>query len=223
MAGFLKRRAFLQATATALASALLGDTEAAAQDALKLGEATPFSFDILKARAHDIAARAYQPPPPPAPEIVGKIDYDAWGKIRFNTDRALFAGREGAHPLTFFHLGTYFRKAVRIHVVEHGAARAVLYDPALFDMPQDSIARRLPTDAGFAGFRFQEAQGGALDWRKNDWVAFLGASYFRAIGELHQYGLSARGLALDIAVPGKSEEFPDFAQVTSTPRSLTAW
>jgi glucans biosynthesis protein len=31
---------------------------------------------------------------------------------------------------------------------------------------------------------------------RNDWVAFLGASYFRAIGELHQYGLSARGVAL---------------------------
>ena len=66
---------------------------------------------------------------------------------------------------------------------------------------------------GFAGFRFQEARSGHLDWRKNDWVAFLGASYFRAIGELFQYGLSARGLAVDVAVFGKNEEFPDFTQV----------
>ena len=74
-------------------------------------------------------------------------------------------------------------------------------------------AHRLPDNSGFAGFRFQEARNGKLDWRKNDWVAFLGASYFRAIGELYQYGLSARGLAVDVAVFGKTEEFPDFTHV----------
>ena len=58
--------------------------------------------------------------------------------------------------------------------------------------------------------RIQEARDGALDWRKNDWVAFLGAAYFRAIGEFRQYGLSARGVALDVAVADRPEEFPDF-------------
>ena len=40
-------------------------------------------------------------------------------------------------------------------------------------------------------------------------MTFLGASYFRAKGELGQVGLSARGIAL---TPGGStpEEFPDF-------------
>jgi glucans biosynthesis protein len=82
-------------------------------------------------------------------------------------------------------------------------------------MPADSPARKLPRGSGFAGFRFQESRLGdqqVKDWRKNDWVAFLGASYFRAIGDLYQYGLSARGVAIDVAVAGKSEEFPDFTQ-----------
>ena len=55
-------------------------------------------------------------------------------------------------------------------------------------------------------------------------MAFLGASYFRAIGELYQYGLSARGLAVDVAVFGKPEEFPDFTHVffeTPAPESDT--
>ena len=77
-------------------------------------------------------------------------------------------------------------------------------------MPANSPARDLPQGAGFAGLRVQEARDGALDWRKNDWVAFLGAAYFRAIGELRQYGLSSRGVALDIAVADRPEEFPDF-------------
>jgi glucans biosynthesis protein len=78
-------------------------------------------------------------------------------------------------------------------------------------MPEDSVARGLPPDAGFAGFRFQENRKGELDWRRNDWVAFLGASYFRAIGPLYQYGLSARGIVVNAANP-LPEEFPDFTE-----------
>jgi glucans biosynthesis protein len=100
-----------------------------------------------------------------------------------------------------------------MHVVERGQAREIIYDDAYFEMPADSPARKLPDNSGFAGFRFQEPRNGKLDWRRNDWVAFLGASYFRAIGELYQYGLSARGVAVDAAVHGRPEEFPDFTHV----------
>ena len=40
---------------------------------------------------------------------------------------------------------------------------------------------------------------------------FLGASYFRAVGKDHVYGLSARGLAVDTASPS-GEEFPYFRE-----------
>ena len=112
--------------------------------------------------------------------------------------------------MTFFHLGLFFQKAVRMHVVEGDMARQIIYEQSYFDMPANSPARDLPEGAGFAGLRVQEARDGLLDWRKNDWVAFLGAAYFRAIGELRQYGLSSRGIALDVAVADRPEEFPDF-------------
>ena len=91
------------------------------------------------------------------------------------------------------------------------AASEILYDPDYFSMPADSPAKQLPRGAGFAGFRFQESRSGdpqKLDWHKNDWVAFLGASYFRGIGELYQYGLSARGVALNVSSADHPEEFP---------------
>ena len=113
----------------------------------------------------------------------------------------------------------FFKKAIRVHVLENGQAREVLYDPVYFNMPADSIAHNLPPGAGFAGFRIQEAKDGKLDWKKNDWVAFLGASYFRAIGELYQYGLSARGVALDTWQAGASEEFPDFTEIYIGPET----
>ena len=41
------------------------------------------------------------------------------------------------------------------------------------------------------------------------WARFVGASYFRAVGEANQFGLSARGLAQNTGV-ANPEEFPDF-------------
>ena len=207
----LDRRAVLKAFAlSAMAGLVSGGRADAAEDALKLGEPVAFGFDRLKEMAKRLAGEAFIGPARPAPDIVTKIDYDAWGKIGYDPDHALMADER--LPVTFFHLGKYFQKSVAMHVVEDGRAREIIYDPSYFHMPQDSVARQLPQGAGFAGFRIQEPRDGTLDWRRNDWVAFLGGAYFRAIGELYQYGLSARGLAVDTAVATKPEEFPDFTK-----------
>ena len=215
MTDTIDRRSVLKAIAASTAAGLIaaGGPAFAEAKGLKFGDAHAFSFDTLKALAADMAGQPYAGPSMPSPDILGKIDYDAWGKITYDTDQALFANGPGRFPITFFHLGMFFRKAVDMHVVEGGKAREIIYDQSYFNMPADSVARELPKGAGFAGFRLQEPRDGKLDWRKNDWVAFLGASYFRAIGELYQYGLSARGLALDTAVAGKGEEFPDFTKI----------
>ena len=59
-------------------------------------------------------------------------------------------------------------------------------------------------ELGFAGFRvhFQTDL-------EREVVAFLGASYFRAVSGELQYGLSARGLAVDCGMD-RAEEFPMF-------------
>ena len=193
------------------ATAAIGRAAAAwADGGLQLGEPAAFSFDVLKETAKRLAGAPYAAPALPSPDIVSRIVYETWGQISFNTEDALFAEGLGRFPVTFFHLGKFFPKPVRMHAVQGGQSREIIFDPRYFLMPADSPARQLPTGSGFAGVRIQEARDGALDWRKNDWAAFLGASYFRAIGELHQYGASARGLALDTAVAGRLEEFPDF-------------
>lgn len=198
--------------AAALGFVATGARDLFASPPMKLGPAAPFSFDSLKALARRMAGEPYKGPPRPLPEIVAKINYETWGKIKFNMDRALFADGPQAFPVSFFHLGMFFPKAVEMYVVEGESARQIIYDQSYFDMPDDSIARKLPLGAGFAGLRIQEPRGGPLNWRTNDWVAFLGADYFRAIGELRQYGISARGVALDVAAAGKAEEFPDFTK-----------
>lgn len=208
------RRSLLKSAAAAAALGLIdAKTAEAAAKGLQFGAPSVFSFDLLKAQARKLVTEPFVGPPHPAPSIVEKIDYEAWGKISFDVNQALYAKGPGQFPVSFFHLGKFFPKAVAMHVVEAGQAREIIYDPDYFEMPADSPARLLPKGAGFAGLRIQEARGSALDWHHNDWVAFLGADYFRAIGALHQYGLSCRAIALDVAVDDKPEEFPDFTHI----------
>ncbi len=222
----MNRRTLLVSATASAALAALGITPSAlAASGIKLGDARPFSFDALIDQARALAGKPYAAPSAPPPDVLDRIDYDAHGKIHFRPDNALFADGPGQFPVTFFHLGTYFRTPVRMHVIERGKdskgnAREIIYEESYFDMPADSPAHKLPRGSGFAGFRFQESRLGdqkARDWKKNDWVAFLGASYFRAIGELYQYGLSARGIAIDVAEAGKAEEFPNFTHIYFEP------
>lgn len=209
----LSRRRFLQCLALAgagLAGAGGAKARAAVAKHLELGPAKPFSFDALIQVARERAAAPYQEPPRPGADVVAKIDYDEHGQIHYRPELALWAEGPGAFPVTFFHLGKWFQQPMRAHVVDQGKAREIRYRRDYFSMPKDNPAQHMPDDAGFAGFRLHESRL-RDDWRTQDWVAFLGASYFRTIGALGQYGLSARGIAVDTAVAGP-EEFPMFRE-----------
>jgi glucans biosynthesis protein len=211
----IDRRHLLRSAAAATAGLAASGfaPPALASAGLTYGAPTSFSFDALKERVRRMGKEAYTAPQPARPDVLHRLDYDQHGQIKFKTDLALWAEGPSPFPVTFFHLGRYFQKPVRMHVVDMGQAREILYEDHYFDMPATSPARELGKTTGFAGFRFQERRDGKLDWRNNDWVAFLGASYFRAIGENFQYGLSARGLAVNTVVHDVPEEFPDFTQV----------
>lgn len=218
MAFPVDRRTFLSSASAAVAGSVLPASLFAAVPSaggLMMGAERAFSFADLTDRARRMAGEPYRPPRRPRPEIVRQIQYAVHGRIDFKRDNALFARGGGAYPVTFFHLGYYFPSQVRMFAVSGDTAREIVYSPDYFSMPEDSIARELPTDAGFAGFRLHESRS-RDDWRTQDWVAFLGASYFRAIGELGQYGLSARGIAVDTAEP-TPEEFPEFLEFYISP------
>ena len=215
----IDRRSFLAAATSSLALSTLGlpRESRAVSPALRLGKAQPFSFEALIEDMRSLARQPFAHASVLPQPVLDSIDYEQHGKIKFNTDYALFRAGPGEYPVTFFHLGKYFRTPVRMYALAPNGqiATEVMYDASYFTMPSDSPAHRLPKDAGFAGFRLQESRLGdqkRLDWHTNDWVAFLGASYFRSIGELAQYGVSARGIAIDVAAPGRAEEFPDFTR-----------
>ncbi|HRC73103.1 MAG TPA: glucan biosynthesis protein [Candidatus Competibacter sp.] len=206
----ITRRSFLgTALLTPWLSMLLGAEVRADQKPLadlQFGPAQPFSFDWLREHAKQLAAQAYQPPVVRHAETIEKIDYDAHQEIQYRPDAALWRQQGVAYPVRFFHLGRLFPTPVKIHAVREGAAREIFYSSRLFAFGEAEFAANLPDDLGFAGFRIMHSQT-----EERDWLAFLGASYFRSSGELDQYGISARGVAVNTGLP-TPEEFPRFSQ-----------
>ena len=205
----IDRRALLKGAAAAAAINSLAEALGAPSDGLQFDFPVPFTYDLFKTQARDRAHRPYAPPPRPAPEVLQKINYEEWGEYeprRFRVVRRWTWAVSG----DLLPSRSLFPEGGQDACRPWGASRQIVYEQSYFDMPANSPAHDLPKGAGFAGLRVQEARDGALDWHKNDWVAFLVAAYFRSIGELRQYGLSSRGIALDVAVADRLEEFPDF-------------
>jgi glucans biosynthesis protein len=196
----MRRRDFLN---SALALTVLSSADLAAAD--RRDAPRPFDYASLKGQARALASSDYRPPQHLAPEFLRALTYDQYQAIRFRHDHALWARGDGQFRLEFFHCGRGFKEPVDLYEIADGAARPIRYNPDMFELAGTGIeARKLPADLSFAGFRVHTA----TNWDE-DIAVFLGASYFRARGsDSKQFGLSARGLALDTAED--VEEFPRF-------------
>lgn len=171
-----------------------------------------FGFADVRRRAADLAAAPYTEQGDELPENLQNpnFGYDQYRDIRYRTDRSIWLGEGLPFALRFFHRGFLFTHKVNINLVENGEIKPVHYDKALFDFGKSTLPLdQLPPDLGFAGMQifFPTLDDGHY----NEVAAFLGASYFRAVGRKTHYGLSARGLAIDTGLP-KGEEFPFFRE-----------
>ena len=175
------------------------------------GDATsdsqPFSRDRLQDAARRLALEPYVAPADTRPPWLAAMDYDDYQALNnFRIDHSLWGGGELPFQARFFHLGLYFHYPVHLYEVADGMARPIRFSPELFKYGprvRDKIPESIG-DLGFAGFRVNSR----ADWDR-DMFSFLGASYFRAVGASKQYGLSARGLAIDTGLD-HPEEFPAF-------------
>jgi periplasmic glucans biosynthesis protein len=205
----MRRRDFLRACALLTTASLplpgCFAAEPAATMLSPLGTPQAFDYAWLKGQARALANAIYRPPLSHLPDPVQALDWDQYQAIRYRADHALWAQDSRRFQVKFFHLGLYFRNPVRMYEVVDGQAQELAYDATMFDYGQSGLeGSHLPKDLGFAGFR-----GHFYTDLERDIVAFLGASYFRAVGGEMQYGLSARGLAIDCGME-RAEEFPMF-------------
>jgi len=201
----MKRRAFLKSAIILAGSSFsVGDWFVGRDGHAQL--TGRFDYAALKGHARALARRPYQPPDRTLPLSLSRLDYDGHQALRFRPERALWGATPNHFRIQFFHRSSLFKERVRLYEVQNGSAREIAYQPSMFDFRKNGInPRSMPKDLGFAGFRLHFH----TNWDP-DVAAFLGASYFRAVGtDTRQYGLSARGLAIDTALD-HGEEFPSF-------------
>lgn len=171
-----------------------------------------FNAEQVVEQARALAAQPFQPVPDALPEVLRSLDYDGYRAIRFRPDQAVWRDA-GQFQLQFFHPGFLFTEPVDIALVDGGVAHPLPFDRTRFryDPPVTDLAPALDAAdvevPGWAGFRVHYPLHAPS--RADEFLVFLGASYFRVIGRNQGYGISARGLAIDTVRP-QGEEFPAF-------------
>ncbi|MBF5040801.1 glucan biosynthesis protein [Aggregicoccus sp. 17bor-14] len=176
-----------------------------------VAEAAPFrGIETVRARAKSLAQRDYRTPDAQLPGFLAALDYDQYRDIRFRDERALWRDGKRNFQVQLFHPGFLYTQPVRVNEVEGGRARPVPFSPDFFRY--GSLVKPGPVQGveGFAGLKLNAPFNRPDHF--DEVVSFLGASYFRALGEGNVYGLSARGLAIDTALPS-GEEFPAFREL----------
>ena len=168
-----------------------------------------FDFESVAKLAQDRAAKPYRAVSDKLPPDLARLNYDQVRDIRWRPDRALWRADKLPFEAMFFHLGLYQKEPVLINEVTPQGVRHFSYSRADFDYGKNQVQPQAWGDLGFAGFRLHNHLNSSA--YKDELVVFQGASYFRALGKGQQYGLSARGLALD-TVGGSGEEFPRFTE-----------
>ena len=199
----LSRRSLLQVLLAA------GATPALAQSAAAPAP-NPFRFEEVVRRARELAGLPYEAVAQPLPEPLNRLDFDAYRDIRFRPDRALLGSAGGPFRMQLFHLGFLYQSPVTVNVIREGVPTPVPYQRELFDYGKNRFERPLPVNLDFAGFRLHYPLNDPRVF--DELIAFLGSSYFRFLGRGQKYGLSARGLAINVGEGGEREEFPHFRE-----------
>jgi len=169
-----------------------------------------FGFLDVDRSAKELAQKSYEAPKPNLPEALSSLKFAGYQEIRYRADRLHWRDTGTRFQLGFYHQGMHFNAPVRINEVDSAGVKEIKFSPDDFDYGNLKLDKAALNNLGFAGFKVLYPVN--KDDKPDDELAtFLGASYFRVIGKGQIYGLSARGLALNTALPS-GEEFPAFRE-----------
>src|SRR5260370_7954851 len=132
------------------------------------------------------------------------LDYDLYRRIRFLPERSVW--RNLPYRLGFFHPGYYFKRRVVFQEIEKDRIRDIPFSPEYFyyDKPLSFSGHE-----SFVGFKaFVPSSQPAV---QDEFMSFLGASYFLVIAQGLPSGLPSHRLPVNTGVC-QPEEFPDFRE-----------
>ncbi len=200
----MDRRTWLKWAGGLAAAAMMPATGQSQDTAQQAG----FSKEWLDAFAKSLAEKRYSAPEPRVDSALTDISYDQYRDIRFKPDRAFWRNENLPFRIELFHTGgRFYAYPVEIFLVESGRASVIDYSADLFTFGPLVQAPSPGSNSGFAGFRVLAPLNRPSIF--DEFLVFLGASYFRALAAGQVYGLSARGLAINTG-QNRGEEFPLF-------------
>ncbi|MGA7800277.1 MAG: glucan biosynthesis protein G [Gammaproteobacteria bacterium] len=170
--------------------------------------AADFGFKDVIARAKALAQKPYQAPQP-VPKFLRDLSFNDYQGIRFKPKKSLWQATGSRFQVMLVSPGLYYTHAVKMHVVNRSGVHPVPYHKDDFSYADPDLARRIPADLGFAGFKltYPLRKAGV----QNQFLVFAGASYFRGVGRDNTFGISARGIAVDTGL-ASGEQFPSFVE-----------
>ena len=176
--------------------------------ALAAQGAAAFGFDEVAAQARDLARSPFRDEGAAGSAWLTDLSYDEYRNIRFRPKQSLWRDANLPFELQFFHTGRTFTRPLKLYEINaNGVAQPLGIKREAFEYRDIKVPAGAGPQAEVAGFRLHYPLNNPQ--YKDEVIAFLGASYFRAVSAGLRYGLSARGLAVDTA-GGSGEEFPSF-------------
>jgi len=169
-------------------------------------EGIAFSHSTVVELAKQLAESPFKEPPN-APEELQNIDYSTYRQINFQENAAIWGQTPTQFSVQLFAPGFLYKDLIDIDVVESGKSFPLELSETSFKVPSEAIGKKLAEVGKYAGLRLHYPLNNK-DYH-DEFIVFQGASYFRVVSEGQLYGISARGLAIDVAQP-KGEEFPIF-------------
>lgn len=202
----LTRRSFVTRLSAALSALVLPPIARSQDQPAQQPEPERFSHNVVLDAASNLASQPFIPPMTVPQELLD-LDYDNYRAVRYNKDAAIWGKTRTQFNIEMFAPGSIYTSGVDVAVIENGVAVPIQIESDTFITPRDEIGELLAALDKVAGFRLHYPIN-TPDY-KDEFVLFQGASYFRAVSRGQNYGLSARGLAIDVAEP-TGEEFPLF-------------
>ncbi|WP_181317851.1 glucan biosynthesis protein G [Shewanella morhuae] len=165
-----------------------------------------FSHDTVITLAEQLSQTPFKEAKKAPKELID-LNFDTYSKINYQENAAIWGGSPTKFSVQLFAPGFLYKNLVDIDVVENSKAIPIELTEASFNVPNDAIEKLITQVGQYAGVRLHYPIND--DETKDEFIMFQGASYFRVLSKGQTYGLSNRGLAIDVAQP-KGEEYPLF-------------
>lgn len=167
-------------------------------------------FEYVADKAEKLSRKSFKETNKKTPEALRNMNFDDYRKIRIVPEETFWLSEGMPFQVQFYHLGYLYNEPVAFNEFTKTHAQRIPYIPGFFDLRNLNFPKSFSSSLNYAGFKVLYPLNNE-QMPYDEAISFLGASYFRALGEGMHYGISARGLAVNSGL-AEPEEFPRFVE-----------